>query len=349
MQNYTQLVSGVTTFGQLYGILNASLETLRTQFSGTAFPGNPTAGQACFRTDLSPARLYVYDGNSWADFSSFSPSVVALQNEVALSRGTAASLQARLGISINPDGTLKGNAPVGNWWAVETETVERVNDTSFSVVGDKTAIYTDKRALLITQGNLSLYGYTLGNSTYDSGTNKTTVQVAEVTISVSLSQVEYGQPPQNAPKVDTVGMATETTPGIVERATDAEAATGTDTTRYITPKQMKTSVDGINLSAYMKKTDITQSLVQNGYERMQSGRIIQWGLFTGVPVSTDTVRSFPFAFPASLFSCVVVPLTPNSMTYFTIRAASASSVTVRWERPAGSDPTASFFFIAIGN
>ena len=34
---------------------------------------------------------------------------------------------------------------------------------------------------------------------------------------------------------DQAELATETTAGIVERATDAEAATGTDTTRYVTP------------------------------------------------------------------------------------------------------------------
>lgn len=40
--------------------------------------------------------------------------------------------------------------------------------------------------------------------------------------------------------------ATETAIGMVERATDAEATAGTDTTRYITPKHLANAVGSIN-------------------------------------------------------------------------------------------------------
>lgn len=39
--------------------------------------------------------------------------------------------------------------------------------------------------------------------------------------------------------------ASETVIGMVERATNAEAAAGTDTTRYVTPAQLKTAVDSV--------------------------------------------------------------------------------------------------------
>ena len=41
-----------------------------------------------------------------------------------------------------------------------------------------------------------------------------------------------------------VGSASETVEGVVERATDAEASAGTDTTRYISPKQLSDNASG---------------------------------------------------------------------------------------------------------
>ncbi len=59
-----------TTFGELAAKLNLNVETLRTAFSGTAFPADPEIGQPCWRTDrgtllgaVKSGKLYRYMGD----------------------------------------------------------------------------------------------------------------------------------------------------------------------------------------------------------------------------------------------------------------------------------------------
>ncbi|WCB45220.1 phage tail-collar fiber domain-containing protein [Nitratidesulfovibrio vulgaris] len=47
-------------------------------------------------------------------------------------------------------------------------------------------------------------------------------------------------------------LATEDAPGLAERATDAEAQAGSDTERYVTPKQMKDALGRIDLTAFSR-------------------------------------------------------------------------------------------------
>lgn len=53
--------------------------------------------------------------------------------------------------------------------------------------------------------------------------------------------------------------ASETVKGLVERATDAEATAGSDTTRYITPKQMKDNMPESGIGVDQAWTDVTVS------------------------------------------------------------------------------------------
>jgi hypothetical protein len=65
--NPTNPEDGVTTFGQLYGIIRNHIAAAISNFSGTAFPSSPVAGQACYRTDRLTAtgypKCYKYSGN----------------------------------------------------------------------------------------------------------------------------------------------------------------------------------------------------------------------------------------------------------------------------------------------
>lgn len=96
-QNTQKLVSGVTRFDQLYGLLNAWLDVLGSQFAGPQFPANPTVGQPCFRTDMTPAgSVFHYDGQAWRDPAEVSPAVLAATTELVAARGSAATLEAGL-------------------------------------------------------------------------------------------------------------------------------------------------------------------------------------------------------------------------------------------------------------
>jgi hypothetical protein len=195
-QNFNALETGVTTFGQLYGIINANMEAIRTFFSGTSFPANPVQWQPCLRTDTS--RFYIYDGSTWQDFTAYLPAYLAITSEISTARGAAASLDARLDVALNEDGTLKAAMPAGSWWMTEADTIARVDSSTFTVVGDKTAIYKANRAVYLDQ-TTDAYGYVSSDSTYSAGSDLTTVTVRGCTVDTGLTGVQYGQAPNNTP------------------------------------------------------------------------------------------------------------------------------------------------------
>lgn len=196
-QNWPALVSGETTFGNLYSVLNDRYETLRTWWAGTSFPSNPTAPQVCIRTDYSPYRIFLYDGTSWEDITDFMPDFVNLETEVHNARGSVSKLRDFLLVAHNEDGTLKSDAPAGSWWMNDADFVEQIASDQFTTNTDKTHIYVPDRPVQATQSSI-VYGY-VANSNYDSGTDKTTVTVRDMILATDLSGVAYGQEPENMP------------------------------------------------------------------------------------------------------------------------------------------------------
>lgn len=78
--------------------------------------------------------------------------------------------------------------------------------------------------------------------------------------------------------------SSETVSGVIELATTAEARSGTDAVRAITPLQLFNSLKGSN-----------QSLASSGYQKLHGGLIIQWGSYT---TGTTTV-TLPIAYPTA--------------------------------------------------
>ena len=193
-QAFSTPVSGVTKFGELYGVIANALNSVRSCFAGAAFPSSPVQGQACFRTDT--LRFYIYSGSTWVDFTDYLPVFKAVKSEVESARGLAASLDSRLNVAINRDGTLKGDAPASSWWTDEADGVAYVNASSFTVVGDKTAIYTVNRAVSLEQTTDAVGRVT--EAVYASGTGLTTVTV-DCAVDAGLTGVAYGQPVDNYP------------------------------------------------------------------------------------------------------------------------------------------------------
>ena len=194
-QNFSALVSGTTTFGDLYGIINDNQDALRSAFAGTSFPPNPTDPQFCFRTDQD--RLYLYRVDSWEDITDFMPDFVALEAEMENARGLAATLKAFLDVAHNSDGSLKSDAPAGTWWTEETDLDGYASSSTFTITGDKTHIYTARRAIKLTQLGVDTYGYVVESS--ESG-GDTTVTV-DITVTSDLTDVSYGQEVLNTPYV----------------------------------------------------------------------------------------------------------------------------------------------------
>ncbi len=162
-------------------------EALRSGFSGPAFPTSPApvAGQRCYREDLK--KEYIFNGEGWVEVASSG----AIAQEVTLARGTHTKLQDRLGVSMNPDGTLKTPATANvDEFKVSGLEPTYVSTNSFSVPGDMRAIFTEGRRLKITQGAETIYPAVVSAS-YDDGTDKTTIVIDNTTITNEIAAVDF--------------------------------------------------------------------------------------------------------------------------------------------------------------
>ena len=186
MQTYEQLVSGTTTFGQLYGKINNLVEALRSAFNGTAFPTTPTPveGQLCYRTDED--KLYVYVNTSWVEIGIASS---GLGLELINARGTKPNLDQRLDVALNEDGTLKASTTLNpSQWYLPSLTFTYVSTTSFTVNGDQTDIYKKTRRLKINLTGSAVYSEVV-SATYSSP--NTTIIINDAVLNNTLVSVEH--------------------------------------------------------------------------------------------------------------------------------------------------------------
>lgn len=295
-QEYNEILPGGST-----NILQDNIdsrkndEALRSGFSGSAFPTSPVpvAGQRCYREDLK--KEYIFNGEDWVEVASSG----AIAQEVTLARGTHTKLQDRLGVSMNPDGTLKTPATANvDEFKVSGFTPTYISTNSFSVPGDMRAIFTENRRLKITQGTETIYPAVVSSS-YDDGTDKTTIVINGITITteitaVDFSMVQMGWPAnldagtlngksdtafqevaeKNQPggyagldangKIDSewIKDASETVKGVVELATPAEVLAGEDTERAVTPAGFKAALASPAMTGSATLNGSTNNTVQ---------------------------------------------------------------------------------------
>ena len=182
--------AGVTTFGELYQIIRDHFDAAITNMVGGSAPGSPAEGWEWY--DSTNDKMQAYDGSSWRDIDYNT----VTYTEVVNSRGTAASLDARLDVSINEDGTLSGSSPAGAWWTAGTSPWAYVGQaTQFKENGDKRSVYTIGRGLKlngVTGG--TQYSYVTAVS-YAGAT--TTVTLKDGIVSSSMTTPEFGQSIEN--------------------------------------------------------------------------------------------------------------------------------------------------------
>ncbi len=101
-------------------------------------------------------------------------------NEIDDASGTRASVNDRLDVSLNADGTLKVSvASAINQWVDDTgiSALARVSDTSITINGDQTGVYTSGRRVRLTVNGAFVYASVL-ESTYSGGL--TTLELGDV-------------------------------------------------------------------------------------------------------------------------------------------------------------------------
>lgn len=234
MSDWTEITTD-TDIGDFPAMLSVLFGLLRCRFMGITWPANPVPGQPCVRSDRG-YRAYTYTNDplqgesGWVEDALLSATVLALKAELEASRGTAASLDARLDVALNEDGTLK-TTTTSSTWANETAAVAYASASSFTITGqDRTAVYTNGRALKLTQ---TASGYAYVTSASYAGGN-TTVAIYGGTVDTGLSQVAYSDQTEAMP----YGAASTTNKGVSELATEAEAKALADAARPITPANL---------------------------------------------------------------------------------------------------------------
>lgn len=127
-------------------------------------------------------------------FAGHAEELQIMLSELVAARGLATTLNSRLSVSINSDGTLKSTVtPVV--WFTEAGAISKVTATIFTVGGDKTAIYVTGRAVELSS---TYYGHVISSS-YDGGSGLTTVEVTGKGIAAGLTNVAYSFHPNVLP------------------------------------------------------------------------------------------------------------------------------------------------------
>ncbi|NOX15953.1 MAG: hypothetical protein GXP61_08015 [Epsilonproteobacteria bacterium] len=190
----TKPTSGVTSFGELYQVIKDKDEALRSNFSGSSFPSSPTPGQNCWRSDRGTNGLkYIFTGDTTVGESGWIEDTenATIGKEVVNSRGTKPTLDQRLDVAINEDGTLKANITAyQSEWILPSLTFTYVDSTHFSVNGSQLDIYVANRYLKINLSTTFAQSTVVG-ATYDSTNDITNVTTTDAILDATLVSVEH--------------------------------------------------------------------------------------------------------------------------------------------------------------
>lgn len=160
----------------------------------------------------------------------------SILSELVNARGLATTLNSRLNVSINSDGTLKSTVtPVV--WFTEASAISKVTGNIFTVATDKTSIYVTGRAVELSD---NYYCHAISSS-YSAGTGLTTVEVTGSGIADSLTNVAYSFHPNVLPMLAHSSLMS------VLGADDTSA--DTVKTRHVSNSQMKILTDARVLAA----------------------------------------------------------------------------------------------------
>lgn len=126
-------------------------------------------------------------------------------NGVTVNWVNMAADMVALGLSTAQKAQMVSSLLLGSngWGSVDGATISRLSDTQFSISvtaspQDLTSIFKERRALSLVQ-TASGYGY-VSESSYNAGTELTTVTVSGIVVDTGLSEVWLGQDPSNAPQ-----------------------------------------------------------------------------------------------------------------------------------------------------
>jgi len=180
---------------------NDNYAALKSSFSGTSFPPSPTTGQTCWRIDKGTqtatgftGKLYKFSGDTSLGLAGWvtDEETSSVTKEVINSRGSKLTLDQRLDISLNEDGTLKATASqYSSEWSLSAVTFTYIDSKTFKTSGNTTDIFLPTRKVKVNvTGSYSLSEVV--SSSYNSTADTTTVNVKDAIVTTSLVSVNHG-------------------------------------------------------------------------------------------------------------------------------------------------------------
>lgn len=132
MQKYTPLTdTSKTTVKQALLNHEDNINSLRSSYSGTAFPANPAVGMHCYRTDENIE--YVYNGTDWKQVAT-KDDVTAVVNGAPEALDTLQELSKALGDDPNFSATMLNKiGEKADKTAVPTKISQLTNDSNFAI------------------------------------------------------------------------------------------------------------------------------------------------------------------------------------------------------------------------
>lgn len=157
--------------------------------AGENQPLNPLQGSPWL--DISAgwdnALLKFYDGSKWVLANEYNPYI----KDLKLATGSKANLHERIGVSINPDGTLKSDlAENMTEWINSGLNPTYIADNEFEVEGDQTDIFVTNRKIKATLDSSLVYA-AVESSNYNSFNDVTNVILFDPIINSTIQKIEH--------------------------------------------------------------------------------------------------------------------------------------------------------------
>lgn len=226
---------------------------------------------------------------------------------------------------------------------ITTATITPDADANYTLTSDEyTADELELKDGLWSQGRTILIPAAAGNRRYfvdnSAGTYDAAIGIsggASVTVPATKSRVVLAD---GTDVTDPLSQATETSAGIVEKATAAEAQAFT-ADKYIDGERLASAFQGAN-----------QSLSANGYQVLPGGGIRQWGYASQPAPTATTSVTFPLAFPNDCLSVTISPDTTGGTgnTAAKIIAGGVSTTGFTADSATGSSTKTGLYWMAEG-